>query len=111
MRGGNAVKRGFTLIELLVAISIIAILMALLLRAVQQARESARRTECRNNLRQIGIALHNYYSAHDVLPPGCVGDANDPVNLQGWGWGVMLLPFLEQQNLFNEIDPNHNSLP
>ena len=66
-------RRGFTLIELLVVIAIIAILIALLLPAVQQAREAARRTQCRNNMHQIGVALHNYHDTHRVLPPGQIG--------------------------------------
>ena len=67
-------RRGFTLIELLVVIAIIAILIALLLPAVQQAREAARRTQCRNNLHQMGLAMHNYHDAHSCFPPGGIGD-------------------------------------
>lgn len=92
--------RGFTLIELLVVIAIIAVLIALLLPAVQQAREAARRTQCRNNIKQIGLALHNYESSHSVFPPGAMGF---PLV---WGPHAHLLPYLDQANLKNLIDPN-----
>jgi len=89
--------RGFTLIELLVVIAIIAILIALLLPAVQQAREAARRSQCKNNLKQCGLALHTYHDTYKVLPPGAV--------TSNWiGWGTMLLPFVDQANLFQQID-------
>lgn len=101
--------RGFTLIELLVVIAIIAILIALLLPAVQQAREAARRTQCRNNLKQIGLAIHNYHDAYNMLPSGWIG-----VDLitglpftegrNGWGWASKLLPELDQVNVFNQIN-------
>jgi prepilin-type N-terminal cleavage/methylation domain-containing protein len=90
-------SRGFTLIELLVVIAIIAILIALLLPAVQQAREAARRTTCRNNLKQIGIAMHNYHDAYGLFPYGCWDD-------DSYGWGTFLLPYLDQAPLFNTID-------
>ena len=87
--------RGFTLIELLVVIAIIAILVALLLPAVQQAREAARRSSCKSNLKQIGIAMHNYHEVHDGLPVGNYGCC--------WGtWLVGLMPFVEQKALYNE---------
>ena len=89
-------NRGFTLIELLVVIAIIAILIALLLPAVQQAREAARRTECRNNLKQIGLALHNYHDSHKCFPPGWVNS-----NLMGWG--TFILPFIDQAPLYNKF--------
>ena len=97
-------RRAFTLIELLVVIAIIAVLIALLLPAVQQAREAARRTQCRNNLKQIGLALHNYESAFQVLPPGYVSGVGvpDPESGDsgpGWGWLAILLPYVEQANL------------
>ena len=93
---------GFTLIELLVVIAIIAILIALLLPAVQQAREAARRTQCRNNLRQIGLALHNYQSTHSVFPfavDGTSGSKSDGFKLTTWQ--TQVLPFVEQPALFN----------
>lgn len=99
-------KRGFTLIELLVVIAIIAVLVGLLLPAVQQAREAARRAQCRNNLRQLGLALHNYADAHKTLPPGYVSlfDANGDDTGPGWGWNSMLLPQIEQASAYNAIN-------
>jgi prepilin-type N-terminal cleavage/methylation domain-containing protein len=88
--------RGFTLIELLVVIAIIAVLVALLLPAVQQAREAARRASCKNNLKQIGLALHNYHDTANSLPPGWIGGNR-------WGWGAMILPQLEQSPLYNSF--------
>ncbi|AMV20334.1 DUF1559 domain-containing protein [Planctomyces sp. SH-PL14] len=103
--------RGFTLIELLVVIAIIAVLVAILLPAVQQAREAARRSQCQNNLKQIGIALHSYHETHGIFPfsvvnPGeCeVGFAPNPIrNTRGW---TMLLPYIDQQGLYNKY--NHD---
>jgi prepilin-type N-terminal cleavage/methylation domain-containing protein len=120
-------KRGFTLIELLVVIAIIAILIALLLPAVQQAREAARRTQCKNNMKQIGLALHNYHDTFLVFPPSAVYDsavagAPAPDSVFGGGndchpggydhhgqhngapWTVLILPYIEQANRFNEFD-------
>lgn len=97
-------RRGFTLIELLVVIAIIAILVALLLPAVQNAREAARRTQCRNNLKQIGVALHNYHTSHNVFPPGYISGATYPATTNGWSWCTMLLPSLDQAPLYNTIN-------
>ncbi len=106
-------EHGFTLIELLVVIAIIAVLIALLLPAVQSAREAARRATCVNNLKQIGIALHNYHDTRNTFPPGyCsfwradtgdAGTAEDDLG-PGWGWASMILPQLEQQSVFNAIN-------
>ena len=104
-------KRGFTLIELLVVIAIIAILIALLLPAVQQAREAARRSQCRNNLKQIGIALNNYHETYNCFPPSYVNGGE----VRSYGYlpygqiknhtgYLMLLPYLDQQPLYNAID-------
>lgn len=100
--------RGFTLIELLVVIAIIAVLIALLLPAVQQAREAARRTQCRNNLKQIGIALHAYHERNKQLPLGeavSAQPATQAGTLSAWGWGVAILPDLDQAPLFDQLNP------
>ena len=100
-------RRAFTLIELLVVIAIIAILIALLLPAVQQAREAARRAQCKNNLVQISLALQNYHMAHRVLPPGCVNDTRPVVNAPvgyDMGWLVQILPYLDEGNLYRAFD-------
>src|SRR5438094_773098 len=89
--------RAFTLIELLVVIAIIAVLVGLLLPAVQAARESARRAQCVNNLKQVGLALHNYDQTHKTFPSGYVSnfDAGGNDTGPGWGWAAMLLPQFE----------------
>ena len=99
-------RPGFTLIELLVVIAIIAVLTALLLPAVQNAREAARRTQCRNNLKQFGLALHNYASTHQVLPPGYLFKPDPAGNAMGFGWGALILPMLEQGQMYRRIDFN-----
>ncbi len=96
------VRRAFTLVELLVVIAVIGILVALLLPAVQAAREAARRIECSNHLKQIGLGLHNYHDIHRQLPAGWV--ANPRTEEPGWGWAAQLLPFLEQSGLDDGIN-------
>ena len=118
-------RRGFTLIELLVVIAIIAILVALLLPAVQQAREAARRSQCKSNMKQIGIALHNYHDTMRTLPPGFVrwhgsrncrntsGGSNtgDTAGNRGnWAWGAYVLPYMDLANLYETIEVGNGSL-
>jgi prepilin-type N-terminal cleavage/methylation domain-containing protein len=97
---------GFTLVELLVVIAIIGILVAMLLPAVQSAREAARRSSCSNNLKQIGIGLHNYHDTYKVFPSGWVFHAPllPAVERQSWGWSALLLPFMEQAPLHQQIE-------
>jgi len=107
--------RGFTLIELLVVIAIIAILIALLLPAVQQAREAARRSQCKNNLKQIGLAFHNYHEAHNKIPPGNISNVTSSTNnswcrsggsFQWAPWTTMILPYIDQAPLYALINFN-----
>src|SRR5215469_16684413 len=102
--------RGFTLIELLVVIAIIAVLIALLLPAVQAAREAARRSQCTNNLKQLGLAVMNYESSNGVLPPtGALSPSGNPPSPIGdLGMKTRILPFLEQQALFKSINFTFN---
>jgi len=114
MKSWSRAPRGFTLIELLVVIAIIAVLVAILLPAVQQAREAARMTQCKNNLKQIGVALHNYNETVGRFPPGAIWQGNNKVGGvapengrdAGWGatWVLLILPYIEQQGLYNKYD-------
>lgn len=102
-------KRGFTLVELLVVIAIIGILIALLLPAVQAAREAARRSQCSNNLKQLGLAMHNYHDTFKSFPSGYIagvgGNPWDSGNRSSWGWGAFILPFVEQGPLHDRLEP------
>ncbi len=95
---------GFSLVELLVVITIIGMLVALLLPAVQAAREAARRATCANNLHQIGLGLQNYHSVHASFPPGCIQPAFMISNGRQFAWSALLLPYIEQQPLSTAID-------
>ena len=100
-------RRAFTLIELLIVVGIIAVLIALLLPAIQAAREQARRAQCVNNLLQLGLAMGNYASTHSVLPPGVVNDKGPIANLpNGYhhGWAVQILPFIGQNNIYRRFN-------
>lgn len=111
-------RRAFTLIELLVVIAIIAVLVALLLPAVQQAREAARRSSCKNNLKQIGVALHNYHDTFSLLPPGYIvrniaasqmASMETAQNGPGFAWGTMILPYVEQPALYDGMNFEGNA--
>jgi prepilin-type N-terminal cleavage/methylation domain-containing protein len=104
-------SRGFTLVELLVVIAIIGILIGMLLPAVQSVREAARRTACANNLRQLALGMLIYESGNGHLPGGAYGSLDDSLNDDGWGWGAVTLPFLEQGNLSNSLTPTVSDNP
>ena len=105
-------ESGFTLIELLVVIAIIAILVSLLLPAVQQAREAARKSQCQNNLKQMGLAMHNYESTYKRLPMGVWSGPDDDTggspDDDGYGWQVSLLPYMDQQPLYDQLPEKGN---
>jgi prepilin-type N-terminal cleavage/methylation domain-containing protein/prepilin-type processing-associated H-X9-DG protein len=116
------IKRGFTLIELLVVIAIIAVLVSLLLPAVQQAREAARRTQCRNALKQLALGFHNYHEALGTFPPGWISKIGTPFPGPGqngnivtgetslWAWGAMILPYVDQQPLYDVLNVGPTTL-
>src|SRR5437879_10762300 len=108
MHRSNRVRQAFTLIELLVVTAIIAILVGLLLPAVQKVREAANLVSCKNNLKQIGLAMHNYHDTFRSFPVGYYDPTPWPQldNGPGWGWGAFLLPYLEQDNLYRQINFN-----
>jgi prepilin-type N-terminal cleavage/methylation domain-containing protein/prepilin-type processing-associated H-X9-DG protein len=97
-------RKAFTLIELLVVVAIISILLGLLLPAVQKVREAANRMKCQNNLKQMGLACHQYHDTHRSFPPGYMASVPHPDTTPGWGWAAFLLPYLEQENLYRQID-------
>jgi prepilin-type N-terminal cleavage/methylation domain-containing protein len=102
-RSAERFRSAFTLVELLVVIAIIATLIGLVLPAVQSAREAARQTGCRNNLKQFGLAMHNYETARRRLPPGYEYEAGPQGNARGFSWGCLLLPFLEEAGLYGQL--------
>lgn len=106
----NSQRQGFTLIELLVVIAIIAILVALLLPAVQAVREAARRSQCQDHLHNIVIGMHNYESTNRVFPPGVVEqDTSDPA-AANWSWGAQLMPYVEQKPAYDQLQVGKNNM-
>ncbi|MEM9412287.1 MAG: DUF1559 domain-containing protein [Planctomycetota bacterium] len=101
---------GFTLVELLVVIAIIGILVAMILPAVAATRETARRTQCAQNLKQMGLALHGYHNLNAAFPNGYTADTESGADSQCWGWAVALLPFIERNALSDQLDPSRRSL-
>lgn len=106
MRSRPPRTTGFTLVELLVVLAIIAVLMAVLMPAVQSSREAVRRIHCRNQIRQLGLALHNYHEIHNRFPAGSYIIGPSFRTMSGWGWGAMILPHVEQAPLYHQIDFN-----
>tara|TARA_R110002095_G_scaffold193414_1_gene171658 strand:- start:199 stop:1176 length:978 start_codon:yes stop_codon:yes gene_type:complete len=105
--GSRGTKQlGFTLIELLVVIAIIAILIALLLPAVQQAREAARRSQCKNNLKQLGLAMHNYHDVSNRLPIAHMASSKYGYDISGYSWMIRIMPYIDQAPLYNQWDEN-----
>ena len=101
--------RAFTLVELLVVIAIIGILVALLLPAIQTAREAARRTQCSNNLKQMGLAAHNYHDTFNCFPPGAITDGPCCGAKSRINWAIALLPYMEQSTLYDDYDHDANN--
>jgi prepilin-type N-terminal cleavage/methylation domain-containing protein/prepilin-type processing-associated H-X9-DG protein len=106
-------RRAFTLVELLVVIAIIGILIAMLLPAVQAAREAARRMQCGNHLKQLGLALHNYHGTYNKLPPGWMQDAidglpTDAPHYSRYGWTIRIMPYLEQASIYNQLGADND---
>lgn len=106
-------RNGFTLVELVVTISIIGILVALLLPAIQSAREASRRMTCSSKLRQLGLAMHSYHASAKCFPPSIISSSPRRLrhSMDAWGWPVCLLPFLEQDALYQKIDPQGSLYP